>query len=157
MAFTRRGSAEINVTPLIDVLLVLLVIFLIVMPSITTYQPVDTPPSEGDDVAEYAALVMRVKPDLSVVLVDEGRELDEPSERDRARVRARLAATLGVSALAAASTQTAGGAAAVLGGELARDHRRVDDEWRQSAIGAESRRGAAGLVFGRASQRPDLI
>jgi biopolymer transport protein ExbD len=93
MAFTRRGSAEINVTPLIDVLLVLLVIFLIVMPSITTYQPVDTPPSEGDDVAEYAALVMRVKPDLSVVLVDEGREIALEAGEVPAGLRAHLRAT----------------------------------------------------------------
>jgi biopolymer transport protein ExbD len=75
MAFTKRGSAEINVTPLIDVLLVLLVIFLIVMPSITTYEPVRTPPSEGDGAAEHAVLIVRVKADLSVVLVDEGREI----------------------------------------------------------------------------------
>ena len=71
---TRGGSNEINVTPLIDVLLVLLVIFLIVMPSITTYEPVHTP-SDAAGQAEHAALIVRIKPDLSVVLVDEGREI----------------------------------------------------------------------------------
>jgi biopolymer transport protein ExbD len=74
MAFTRRGSAEINVTPLIDVLLVLLVIFLIVMPSITTYEEVHAPTDEAG-LVEHAALIVRVKPDLSVVLVDEGVEI----------------------------------------------------------------------------------
>jgi biopolymer transport protein TolR len=74
MAFTRRGSAEINVTPLIDVLLVLLVIFLIVMPNLQAYEPVHTP-SDAEAGGEQAALIIRVKPDLSVVLVDEGREI----------------------------------------------------------------------------------
>jgi biopolymer transport protein TolR len=75
MAFTRRGSAEINVTPLIDVLLVLLVIFLIVMPSISTYQPVAIPDGDGESAGPHASLIVRVRPDLSVVLVDEGREI----------------------------------------------------------------------------------
>jgi biopolymer transport protein ExbD len=50
------------------------VIFLIVMPSITTYEPVHTPSSEGEG-GEQAALIVRVKADLSVVLVDQGREI----------------------------------------------------------------------------------
>jgi len=75
MAFTRRGSAEINVTPLIDVLLVLLVIFLIVMPTLVKFEEVmtPTPPELG---GEYVpSLVVRVHADTSVVLVDEGREI----------------------------------------------------------------------------------
>jgi biopolymer transport protein ExbD len=92
MAMTRGGANEINVTPLIDVLLVLLVIFLIVMPSITTFEPVHTP-SEGEGVADYAALVVRVKPDLSVVLVDEGREIALEAGEVPAGLRAHLRQT----------------------------------------------------------------
>src|SRR5215203_546883 len=92
MALSRRGSAEINVTPLIDVLLVLLVIFLIVMPSITTYEQVDTP-SDDAGTAEYAALIVRVKPDLSVVLVDEGREIALEAGEVPAGLRAHLRET----------------------------------------------------------------
>jgi biopolymer transport protein ExbD len=75
MAFSLRGRPEINVTPLIDVLLVLLVIFLIVMPINVKLEPVSTPtpPEQG---GEYApSLIVRVRADLSVVLVDEGREI----------------------------------------------------------------------------------
>ena len=90
MAFSRRGSAEINVTPLIDVLLVLLVIFLIVMPSITTYEQVHTPSDDDAGAAEHAALIVRVKPDLSVVLVDEGREIVLEAGEVPAGLRAHL-------------------------------------------------------------------
>jgi biopolymer transport protein ExbD len=74
MAFSQRGRAEINVTPLIDVLLVLLVIFLIVMPSLVKFEEVATPepPADGDALP---SLVVRVRADLSVVLVDEGLEI----------------------------------------------------------------------------------
>lgn len=92
MAFTRRGAAEINVTPLIDVLLVLLVIFMIVMPSITTYEPVQTPTDDAGSV-EHAALVVRVRPDLSVVLVDEGREIPLEAGEVPAGLRAHLRET----------------------------------------------------------------
>jgi len=75
MAFTQRGSAEINVTPLIDVLLVLLVIFLIVMPTMVKFEAVmtPTPPEQGGEYVQ--SLVVRVHADTSVVLVDEGREI----------------------------------------------------------------------------------
>jgi biopolymer transport protein TolR len=75
MAFSQRGRPEINVTPLIDVLLVLLVIFLIVIPNLVKYEEVTTPtPQELG--GEYApSLVVRVRADLSMVLVDEGREI----------------------------------------------------------------------------------
>ena len=90
---TRRSGAEINVTPLIDVLLVLLVIFLVVMPSITTYEEVHTPtpPEHG---GEYApSLIVRVGADLSVVLVDEGREIPLAASDMPAGLRAHLRQT----------------------------------------------------------------
>ena len=75
MAFTRRGGAEINVTPLIDVLLVLLVIFLIVMPNLLKYEEVLTP-TPPEDGGEYVpSLIVRVRADLSIVLVAEGGEI----------------------------------------------------------------------------------
>ena len=46
MGLSRNGP-EINVTPLIDILLVLLVIFLVVMPVMMTKEEVETPQPAG--------------------------------------------------------------------------------------------------------------
>ena len=71
MAFTQRGSAEINVTPLIDVLLVLLVIFLVVMPAMIKMETIDVPRSEPDVEPLFAPAIVRVHADFSVS-IDEG-------------------------------------------------------------------------------------
>ncbi len=52
----RRAVSEINVTPMVDVMLVLLVIFMVTAPMLTTGIPLDLPraqtkPMEGSDVA----------------------------------------------------------------------------------------------------------
>jgi biopolymer transport protein TolR len=94
MALSRGGSSEINVTPLIDVLLVLLVIFLIVLPHVQAFETIHTPSSsESDGGHDYAALIVRVKPDLSVVLVDEGREISLEAGELPAGLRAHLGTT----------------------------------------------------------------
>jgi len=91
MAFSRRGGADINVTPLIDVLLVLLVIFIVVMPNLQLFESVQTPTDDGS--TESAALVVRVRADLSVVLVDEGREIELDAGSFPAGLRAHLRET----------------------------------------------------------------
>ncbi len=47
---TRRGFTEINVTPFVDVMLVLLVIFMVAAPMMTTGVTVDLPSSKADPV-----------------------------------------------------------------------------------------------------------
>jgi biopolymer transport protein TolR len=47
---SRRGFAEINVTPFVDVMLVLLVIFMVAAPMMTTGVTVDLPSSKADPV-----------------------------------------------------------------------------------------------------------
>ncbi len=52
----RRAVSDINVTPMVDVMLVLLVIFMVTAPMLTTGIPLDLPraqskPMEGSDVA----------------------------------------------------------------------------------------------------------
>jgi biopolymer transport protein TolR len=96
MAFSQRGTGEINVTPLIDVLLVLLVIFLIVMPSITTFEEVQTPPVPDPsgipgDILPH--LVVRVRADLSVVLVDDDQQIEVPALDMSRALRAHLRET----------------------------------------------------------------
>lgn len=50
---TSRGLRnEINVTPLVDVVLVLLIIFMVVTPVLQRGKEVDLPAAQGDDAAE---------------------------------------------------------------------------------------------------------
>ena len=65
----RRAMAEINVVPYIDVMLVLLIIFMVVAPSIQPGQ-IDLP-SVGQDVnPTVAPLEIRIKRDGAISLVD---------------------------------------------------------------------------------------
>jgi biopolymer transport protein ExbD len=64
------GSREINVTPLIDVLLVLLVIFLIIMPIMLKAEIVELPPKLPDVVSTSVTLGVKLDADLSVSLDD---------------------------------------------------------------------------------------
>jgi biopolymer transport protein ExbD len=64
------GSREINVTPLIDVLLVLLIIFLVAIPILLPAEPIAIPPKDGDVLPESAPLTLRVDADLSVSFDD---------------------------------------------------------------------------------------
>ena len=53
----RAPMAEINVTPFVDVMLVLLIIFMVTAPLLTTGVPVDLPDSRADALPEEAAPV----------------------------------------------------------------------------------------------------
>jgi len=72
MSSGKRGGlqSEINVTPLIDVLLVLLIIFLVVMP-IMLHQETLAIPRTSDELTEpEPSVTVFVKPDLSLELTD---------------------------------------------------------------------------------------
>jgi biopolymer transport protein TolR len=51
---TRRALSEINVTPLVDVMLVLLIIFMISAPLLTVGVPVDLPKTEAGAMDEQS-------------------------------------------------------------------------------------------------------
>ena len=59
--------ADINVTPLIDVVLVLLVVFMVVTPMIQSSQPVELPVStqsaKAKDVGDHVTITMTVEQD----------------------------------------------------------------------------------------------
>jgi biopolymer transport protein TolR len=74
----RRGKpkamSEINVTPFVDVMLVLLIIFMVAAPLLTVGVPVDLP----DTAAE--ALPMETEEPLTVTLAADGRVLIQTTE-----------------------------------------------------------------------------
>jgi len=69
MAMKTAGTPEINVTPLIDVLLVLLIIFLVMIPAVLKTETIALPPATGESSADkYVEL--KLAADLSVALDD---------------------------------------------------------------------------------------
>jgi biopolymer transport protein ExbD len=70
MGMTTAGSREINVTPLIDVLLVLLIIFLVMMPIMIRMEPVALPPESSTTVSETTTVGLKLQADLSFSLDD---------------------------------------------------------------------------------------
>jgi biopolymer transport protein ExbD len=82
---------EINVTPFIDVILVLLIIFMVAAPLATVYVPVDLPSSTATPQPKPdKPLYLTVKSDLSLVIGDNplgeaelGASLDQATARDR--------------------------------------------------------------------------
>jgi len=89
----RRGRryspmSEINVTPLVDVMLVLLVVFMITAPLLTVGVPVDLPETQA------AQLTDRDEP-LVVTVDAEGRVHIQETEVDLDRLAAKLRAIMG--------------------------------------------------------------
>ncbi|HET7500842.1 MAG TPA: biopolymer transporter ExbD [Kofleriaceae bacterium] len=68
---TTAGSREINVTPLIDILLVLLIIFLVMLPVMLPGEPIALPPKADDVVSDSVNVELRLEADLSVALDSE--------------------------------------------------------------------------------------
>ena len=68
----RAPVAEINVTPLVDVMLVLLIIFMVTAPLLVAGVPIDLPGSSADALAEEADQVtLSIDRDGAVYLDDE--------------------------------------------------------------------------------------
>jgi biopolymer transport protein ExbD len=92
MGLSTAGSREINVTPLIDVLLVLLIIFLVAIPILLPAETIAIPPKDGDVTPQDVPLTLRVDADLSVSFDDgprfPGRELAARLRDQLPRVRA---------------------------------------------------------------------
>ncbi len=72
----RTPMAEINVTPLVDVMLVLLIIFMVTAPLLTAAVPVDLPDSRANPIDSEAQAVTLSIDREGVVYID-----DRPIER----------------------------------------------------------------------------
>jgi biopolymer transport protein ExbD len=73
MGMSTAGSPEINVTPLIDVMLVLLVIFILVMPIMLPQEPLALPPRSNEGSNEGPTeppIALRLDADLSLSIND---------------------------------------------------------------------------------------
>ena len=78
----HTALTEINVTPLVDVMLVLLIIFMVSAPLLTVAVPVDLPKTDAGAVDEQTApLTVTIRRDGSVFLQDDAVALDELAPR----------------------------------------------------------------------------
>ena len=74
----HRPVAEINVTPLVDVMLVLLIIFMVAAPMMTVGVPLDLPQSSANPLSSQTEpLTVSIRTDGSVYLQDQPVELDK--------------------------------------------------------------------------------
>src|ERR1700742_1855166 len=73
-----RPLAEINVTPLVDVMLVLLIIFMVTAPLMTSGVSVDLPKTNAQQLnSDSEPLTVTIKADGSIFLQDQGVELQD--------------------------------------------------------------------------------
>ena len=76
-AMRHRPVAEINVTPLVDVMLVLLIIFMVAAPMMTVGVPLDLPESTAKPLSSQTEpLTLSIRADGSLYLQDQPVELD---------------------------------------------------------------------------------
>jgi biopolymer transport protein TolR len=75
---SARPMAEINVTPMVDVMLVLLIIFMVTAPLLTVGVPIELPKSEAQQLeGDKEPLTITVDPDGKIFLQDAEMQLDE--------------------------------------------------------------------------------
>ena len=75
---TFRPMSEINVTPFVDVMLVLLVVFMVTAPLLTVAVPIDLPKTEAHSVAaDKEPLVVSINSEGKVYLQESPTDLDD--------------------------------------------------------------------------------
>jgi biopolymer transport protein TolR len=75
---SSRPMAEINVTPMVDVMLVLLIIFMVTAPLLTVGVPIELPKSEAQQLeGDKEPLTISVDPEGKIFLQDTELQLDE--------------------------------------------------------------------------------
>lgn len=85
-----RPMGEINVTPFVDVMLVLLIVFMVTAPLLTVGVPVDLPKTKASQISDdQTPLVITIKDDGSIALQNRIIESDELMPRLEAVSRAK--------------------------------------------------------------------
>ena len=82
----RRPMAEINVTPLVDVVLVLLIIFMVTAPFLSGGLEIDLPKVATKGLDVHEGLIISVRRDLTVAV---GQTVVRPAQFEDALSRAR--------------------------------------------------------------------
>src|SRR5271167_5045336 len=78
LAGRYRPMSEINVTPLVDVMLVLLVVFMVTAPLLTVGVPVDLPQTQAAPINEpKEPLVISINPEGKIYLQETTVEADQ--------------------------------------------------------------------------------
>lgn len=78
----NRPMSEINVTPMVDVMLVLLIVFMVAAPLMTVGVPIDLPETQARQMeTQSQPITVSVTPDGQVFLADEAVALDHLVER----------------------------------------------------------------------------
>ena len=74
----RQPMSEINVTPMVDVMLVLLIIFMVAAPLLTVGVPIELPQAKGKQLeAKHEPLVISVKANGDVFIAETQVALDD--------------------------------------------------------------------------------
>lgn len=86
----HRPMGEINVTPFVDVMLVLLIVFMVTAPLLTVGVPVDLPKTKASQISDdQTPLVITIKDDGAIALQNRIIEMDELMPRLEAVSRAK--------------------------------------------------------------------
>jgi len=85
-----RPMGEINVTPFVDVMLVLLIVFMVTAPLLTVGVPVDLPETKASQISDdQAPLLISIQSDGKIALQNRVIEADELIPRLEAVARAK--------------------------------------------------------------------
>ena len=78
--------SEINVTPLVDVMLVLLIVFMVAAPLMTVGVPIDLPKTDAKPLnSQVEPLSVSIKPDGSIYLMEQPMTMEELTTKLAAR------------------------------------------------------------------------
>jgi biopolymer transport protein TolR len=141
----RRGAlSEINVTPLVDVMLVLLIVFMISAPLLTAGVPIELPKTEAGAVQDQSEpLTVSIRADGTIHIADKATPFAELSPRLKAMAGAGLSKPIYVRADGRAAYETVAQVMAALSTSGFTSINLITDTGGPSSGGAQDERAEA--------------